>query len=250
MAFGALPFVPGGAARAGGARGDRRAGRGRDPLGDDRGAAPTGPSPRPPTSPVPAPTAASPQTYTLTGAHSPEWWCDLVQRATKAMADGAFEKVVLARQVDVTTDQPIDRLAVLERLRASYPGCHIVGIGPLRGGQPRAAGGRGRRHRACPPDGRHRTPRRRPGGRPAPGGLAAGVAHLPPRAPGHHRRRPRHAAQLVLVRGLRGRAVGRGRGQPPAPGDAGRGPPVAAHAVGARPRGGPAPDARRRRPPS
>ena len=29
-----------------------------------------------------------PQAYTLTGAHSPEWWSDLVQRATKAMADG------------------------------------------------------------------------------------------------------------------------------------------------------------------
>ena len=33
-----------------------------------------------------------------------------MRRATKAMADGDLEKVVLARQVDVTTDRPIDRL--------------------------------------------------------------------------------------------------------------------------------------------
>jgi menaquinone-specific isochorismate synthase len=45
------------------------------------------------------------------------------------MAEGAFEKVVLARQVDVTADRPLDRHAVLDRLRTGYPGCHIVGIG-------------------------------------------------------------------------------------------------------------------------
>ena len=39
----------------------------------------------------------------------------------------ALAKVVLARQVDVTADRPLDRRAVLERLRAAYPGCHIVG---------------------------------------------------------------------------------------------------------------------------
>jgi isochorismate synthase len=72
---------------------------------------------------------AQPQRYTVTTAHPPEWWCELVGRATKAMAGGAFEKVVLARQLEVSTDQPIDRYAVLDRLRTAYPGCHIVGIG-------------------------------------------------------------------------------------------------------------------------
>jgi isochorismate synthase len=36
---------------------------------------------------------------------------------------------VLARQVDVATDHPLDRHAVLDRLRTAYPGCHIVGVG-------------------------------------------------------------------------------------------------------------------------
>src|SRR5690606_28427277 len=57
-----------------------------------------------------------------------EWWCDLVERATKAMARGELDKVVLARQVDVTADRPFDRTAILERLRTAYPGCHIVGV--------------------------------------------------------------------------------------------------------------------------
>jgi len=70
-----------------------------------------------------------PTQYTVTSQISPESWCDLVLRATKVMAGGAFDKVVLARQVDVTTDPPLDRQVVLERLRAAYPGCHLVGIG-------------------------------------------------------------------------------------------------------------------------
>ena len=68
------------------------------------------------------------------------------------------------------------------------------GIGRLRGRQPRAAGVGGRRHRALPPHGRHRPPRRRPDHRPAPGGLAAGLGQGPPGAPDHHRHGPRHAA--------------------------------------------------------
>jgi menaquinone-specific isochorismate synthase len=69
-----------------------------------------------------------PQRYTVEAAHAPEWWCALVEEATKAMAGGALDKVVLARQLDVTADAPFDRHAVLDRLRTAYPGCHIVGI--------------------------------------------------------------------------------------------------------------------------
>jgi menaquinone-specific isochorismate synthase len=68
-----------------------------------------------------------PLRYEVEAARPPAEWCDLVERATKVMAGGAFAKVVLARQVDVTADRPLDRRAVLERLRAAYPGCHIVG---------------------------------------------------------------------------------------------------------------------------
>ena len=103
-------------------------------------------------------------------------------------------KVVLARQVDVAADRPIDRLAVLERLRAAYPGLpHRLGR-RLRGRQPRAAGVGGRRHRALPPMAGTAPARRRPHHRPAAGGLAAGLDQGPPGAPDHHRHGPRHAA--------------------------------------------------------
>ncbi len=130
VAFGALPFVPGGAARL--VVPQVVVGRADDGtrwitvVADDAPGAGAGP----PTDLVgPRSPGPQPQRYTVTSTHAPEWWCDLVGRATKTMAGGAFEKVVLARQVDVTTDHPLDRFAVLDRLRTAYPGCHIVGIG-------------------------------------------------------------------------------------------------------------------------
>jgi len=66
--------------------------------------------------------------FTVAAQRDPDDWCALVERATKAMAGGTLHKVVLARQIDVSADRPIDTLAVLERLRAAYPGCHIVSV--------------------------------------------------------------------------------------------------------------------------
>ncbi|MGH9229737.1 MAG: isochorismate synthase [Acidimicrobiales bacterium] len=66
--------------------------------------------------------------FTVTAQRDPDDWCVLVERATKAIAGGTLHKVVLARQIDVAADRPIDGLAVLERLRSAYPGCHIVSV--------------------------------------------------------------------------------------------------------------------------
>jgi isochorismate synthase len=71
---------------------------------------------------------ASARRFTVTAQREPEDWCALVERATKAMAGGTLHKVVLARQIDIDADRPIDRLAVLERLRSAYPGCHVVSV--------------------------------------------------------------------------------------------------------------------------
>ena len=144
VAFGALPFVPDGGARLVVPR--VIAGRAADGtrwitvVADDSGDTTRAPAdvsddglPDPD-----APTAddlvgrrathRQPQRYAVEAAHAPEWWCGLVGRATKAMAGDAFDKVVLARRLDVTADAPFDRHAVLDRLRTAYPGCHIVGI--------------------------------------------------------------------------------------------------------------------------
>ena len=126
VAFGALPFVPAGEAAL--VVPELVVGRAEDGTRwvttvteDGAGGDP----------PLAAPRTAGPQPtrYTVATDRPPEDWCDLVGRATKAMVAGAFAKVVLARQVDVTADRPLDRRAVLDRLRAAYPGCHLVAVG-------------------------------------------------------------------------------------------------------------------------
>jgi menaquinone-specific isochorismate synthase len=149
VAFGALPFVPGAASTL--VVPEVVVGRAEDGtrwitvVADDADDADA--IPRTPALPDPDAVAAAdligprqpgpePQRYAVAASHAPGWWCDLVREATKALADGAFEKVVLARLVEVTTDQVIDRYAVLDRLRAAYPGCHVVGIGPFVAASP------------------------------------------------------------------------------------------------------------------
>jgi menaquinone-specific isochorismate synthase len=78
-----------------------------------------------------------PREFSVTSLRPPEDWCDLVSRATKALTDDPdFIKVVLAREVAVSTDVPIDRHGWLERLRSAYPGCHVISIDGLVGASP------------------------------------------------------------------------------------------------------------------
>jgi menaquinone-specific isochorismate synthase len=86
--------------------------------------------------------APSPQRFTVEASMAPEVWCTLVERATKVLAGAsaddpqALSKVVLAREVKVGADRPIDPVAVLRRLRAAYPGCHLVSVDGLVGASP------------------------------------------------------------------------------------------------------------------
>jgi isochorismate synthase len=80
-----------------------------------------------------------PGSVRVTPARDPEWWCDLVRRATVAMRDAGpdgLSKVVLAREVLVEADAPFDRAAVLGRLRAAYPGCFLFHIDGFLGASP------------------------------------------------------------------------------------------------------------------
>ena len=52
------------------------------------------------------PRESQPSRFTVEPSRSPESWCELVEQATKAMADGALRKVVLAREVVVTAGRP------------------------------------------------------------------------------------------------------------------------------------------------
>jgi isochorismate synthase len=139
VAFGALPFHPDPAAElvvpeiVWGVTGDDAwvttigpADADLDPA--DLAASPPSPSERP-----------EPTSVRATPARSPEWWCDLVARATadlRAAPPGGLSKVVLAREVLVEADAALDRGAVLRRLQTAYPGCFLFHIDGFLGASP------------------------------------------------------------------------------------------------------------------
>jgi isochorismate synthase len=77
-----------------------------------------------------------PSRFAVEPTRSPESWCDLVEEATKVMTDDGLRKVVLAREIVVTADEPFDLTVVLERLRTTYPGCHVFSVDGFVGASP------------------------------------------------------------------------------------------------------------------
>lgn len=53
---------------------------------------------------------------------------DSVARASQAIRDGAFEKVVLARYRDISTGNYFDIPGALNKLRTDYPGCYTFAV--------------------------------------------------------------------------------------------------------------------------
>jgi menaquinone-specific isochorismate synthase len=75
----------------------------------------------------------------VTPTRPADWWCELVDDATKAIAEAGPEglrKVVLAREVVVEADQPFDTNLVLQRLRHGYPGCFLFHVDGFLGASP------------------------------------------------------------------------------------------------------------------
>jgi isochorismate synthase len=55
-------------------------------------------------------------------------WCAAVSSAIDEIAEGRYQKVVLARTADVQRDDDIDEGMVLDRLAARYGGCYVFKI--------------------------------------------------------------------------------------------------------------------------
>jgi menaquinone-specific isochorismate synthase len=142
VAFGALPFAPGTAAElvvpqivAGrsddGSRWLTVIGHDDQPLPSTRNlvlqpdADPLGRRPQP-------------SRFTVESTKPADEWHRLVTRATKLLAenDATLSKIVLAREVTVTADKPLDRPAVLRRLRAAYPDCYLASVDGLLAASP------------------------------------------------------------------------------------------------------------------
>ncbi len=86
--------------------------------------------------PAPARPPTPPSRFSVAPTRSPESWCELVEQATKSMTDGGLRKVVLAREVLVTADEPFDHHTVLARLQTTYPGCHVFCVDGFVGASP------------------------------------------------------------------------------------------------------------------
>ncbi|HEX4901983.1 MAG TPA: isochorismate synthase [Acidimicrobiales bacterium] len=85
-----------------------------------------------------APPAAEPRAgrFEVEGVQDPDAWMETVAQATKRILAGDFEKVVLAREVRVTADEPLPRVALLQRLRRSFPGCFTFAVDGMVGASP------------------------------------------------------------------------------------------------------------------
>jgi len=85
---------------------------------------------------APTPDEARPGRFAVEGVQEAGEWMDTVADATKRIAAGDFDKVVLAREVRVTADEPLPRLALLRRLRRAFPGCFAFAVGGMVGASP------------------------------------------------------------------------------------------------------------------
>lgn len=66
-----------------------------------------------------------PESVTVRATQSADEWCDAVVAGRDAVRAGDLRKVVLARELVVSCDRDIDRLGVLRRLAAAFPGCML-----------------------------------------------------------------------------------------------------------------------------
>ncbi len=69
-----------------------------------------------------------PERVTVEATQSAEDWCAAVIAGREAVRAADLRKVVLARELVVTTDRPIDRRGVLRRLAAAFPGCTMAAV--------------------------------------------------------------------------------------------------------------------------
>ena len=70
------------------------------------------------------------------GALDPATWCAAVATAVERIGDGELAKVVLARDLLVSADVPLDPRRLLRRLAARFPDCWTFAVDGLLGATP------------------------------------------------------------------------------------------------------------------
>jgi isochorismate synthase len=84
----------------------------------------------------PAPAPSAPASFHISTTRSPDDWCAAVAAARDELRGGAARKVVLARDVRISSDAPIARQPVLTRLQRAYPTCYVFSLAHLLGASP------------------------------------------------------------------------------------------------------------------
>jgi menaquinone-specific isochorismate synthase len=79
---------------------------------------------------------AEPSSFSVRPTRPPHEWCEAVAEATRRIRSGRLDKVVLAREVVVTTDVAVSRPALLRRLLANYGGCYVFSVDGFVGASP------------------------------------------------------------------------------------------------------------------
>lgn len=90
----------------------------------------------------PAAPSPEPSRHELIARQPPDTWTDAVAATAKAIRDGEVDKVVLARELLVRTDVPIDRGQVLARLARAFPSSMVYAVEGFVGASPELLVGR------------------------------------------------------------------------------------------------------------
>ncbi|MGY1916187.1 isochorismate synthase [Blastococcus sp. SYSU DS0973] len=85
---------------------------------------------------APADDGPAPRLRYADGALDPASWCAAVAAAVVRIDAGELEKVVLARDLLVSSDVPLDPRRMLRRLAARFPGCWTFAVDGLLGATP------------------------------------------------------------------------------------------------------------------
>ena len=95
-----------------------------------------GADPRPPAGAPPDDDGPAPRLRYADGALDPARWCAAVATAVRRITDGDLAKVVLARDLLVSADAPLDPRRLLRRLAARFPDCWTFAVDGLLGATP------------------------------------------------------------------------------------------------------------------
>lgn len=84
----------------------------------------------------PVPTEPEPTTMELTSVVEPEVWQKIVGRAVSEINEGKLNKVVLAREIRLTTDHAIDPAVVIDHLRRTFATAILFQVDGFLGASP------------------------------------------------------------------------------------------------------------------